>query len=95
MTWRGPDELVDRAPMAAAAQHRSMNDSLTRLVEAATDPNLAGDDAARIRERLEWARLLVASGPPRHRPDPAAMAAARAVTGRGTPLADLVADDRG
>lgn len=94
VTWRAPDELVDRLRMAAAAQQRSLNDYLTRLVEAATDPEYAGDDATRIRERLERAGLLVASGPRRRRPDPVDVTAARAAAGRGTPLADLVADDR-
>lgn len=95
VTWRASDELVDRARMAAAAQHRSLNDYLTRLVEAATDPELAGDDAARIRERLDRAGLLVPAGTPRRRPDAAVVAAARAAAGRGTPLADLVTYDRG
>lgn len=94
VTWRAPDELVDRIRVAAAAQNRSVNEYLTRLAEAATDPDLAGDDAARTRERLARAGLLVHAGPPRRRPDPAAVAAARAAAGAGTPLSDLVTEDR-
>lgn len=93
-TWRASDELIDRLRVAAAAQRRSVNDYLTRLVEAATDPDLAGDDAARTRERLMLAGLLIAPEPPRRRPDPAAVAAARAEAGRGTRLSQIVADQR-
>ncbi|MDQ2708812.1 MAG: transcriptional regulator [Actinomycetota bacterium] len=95
VTWRAPDELVDRVRTAAAAQHHSVNEYLTRLAQAATDPDLAGDDAARTRERLARAGLLVPAGPPRPRPDPEAVAAARAAAGRGTPLSELVTESRG
>lgn len=95
VTWRAPDELVDRVRMAAAAQHRSLNDYLTQLARAATDPELAGDDAMRTRERLERAGLLVTAGHPRRRPPAREVAAARAAAGQGTPLADLVDDGRG
>lgn len=94
VSWRAPDELVDRVRIAAAAQNRSVNEYLTRLAEAATDPDLAGDEATRTRERLARAGLLVPPGPPRPRPDPEALAAARAAAGAGTPLSDLVADGR-
>ncbi|GAA5167241.1 hypothetical protein GCM10023321_59680 [Pseudonocardia eucalypti] len=95
VTWRLPDELMERVRAAAAAADRSVNEYLTRLAEAATDPDLAGDDAARTRERLTRAGLLVPPGPPRQRPDPDAVAVARAAAGRGTPLSELVEDDRG
>jgi predicted transcriptional regulator len=94
VTWRAPDELVSRVRAAAEAQNRSVNAYLTRLAEAATDPDLAGDDATRTRERLARAGLLVPAGPPRPRPDPDAVAAARATAGRGTPLSELVVDNR-
>ncbi|WP_219419527.1 transcriptional regulator [Pseudonocardia nigra] len=94
VTWRAPDDLVERVRAAAAEQGRSVNDYLTRLAEAATDPDLAGDDAARTRERLARAGLLVPAGPPRPRPDPDAVAAARRAAGSGTPLSDIVADSR-
>lgn len=94
ITLRTSDELVDRLRVAAAAQRRSVNEFLTRLVEAATDPELAGDEASRTRERLALAGLLAAPGQPRRRPDPSAVAAARSAAGSGTPLSDLVSDQR-
>jgi hypothetical protein len=94
VSWRAPDELVERVREVAAAHGISVNEYLTRLARAATDPELAGDDAARTRERLARAGLLAPAGPIRRRPDPGAVAAARAEAGRGTPLSDLVASDR-
>ena len=38
VTWRAPDELVERVRQVAARQGRSLNDYLTRLAEAAVDP---------------------------------------------------------
>lgn len=63
VTWRAPDELVDRVRMAAADQQRSLNDYLTRLAQAATNPDLADDDLARTRERLARAGIPAAPGP--------------------------------
>lgn len=94
VSWRAPDELVDRVRLAAAAQHRSLNEYLTRLAQAATDPDLADDDLARTRERLARAGMLANPGPRRTRPDAQAVVAARATAGSGTPLSDLVPDDR-
>jgi hypothetical protein len=95
VTWRAPDELVERVRKAAERSGRSLNDYLTRLAEAAVDPELAGDEAARLRERLVRAGLLVAPGPTRRRPDPKAVALARRRAGDGTPLSDLVKKERG
>lgn len=95
VTWRAPDDLVEQARQAARREGRSLNDYLTRLVRAATDPELAGSDVERLRERLALAGLLTQSGPPRRRPDPAAVTRARRKAGQGTPLSELVAEGRG
>jgi hypothetical protein len=96
VTWRASTDLVDRVRDEAARQGRSLNDYLTRLAEAATDPDLADSDQQRLRERLAQAGLLApTSGQARRRPDPAAVARARRRAGRGTPVSDLVSEDRG
>lgn len=94
VTWRAPDDLVDRVRSVAAAEGRSLNDYMTRVLRAATDPELAGDEASRVRERLARADLLAPSGSPRERPDGQRLAEARHAAGTGTSLADIVVDDR-
>ncbi len=94
LTIRADDELVERVRVAARVHGRSMNDYITRLLDAATNPDLAGDEAAVLRERLAQVGLLATPGTPRHRPSPARVAAARAAAGRGTPLSDVVSRDR-
>jgi len=95
VTWRAPDELVERVRQVAASQGRSLNDYLTRLAEAAVDPDLAGDDMERLRERLARAGLLVAPGSKRRRPDRDAVAHASRRAGHGTPLSELIKQERG
>lgn len=95
VSWRASDELIDRVRAAAAAENRSMNEYLTRLAEAATDPDYAEDAWARTRERLARAGLLVPPGPPRKRPDPALLEEARRMAGQGVPLSDLISEGRG
>jgi hypothetical protein len=64
-------------------------------LDAATNPALAGDEAAVLRERLARAGLLAtAGGSGRRRPPSQQVALARSRAGRGTPLADIVAGDR-
>jgi hypothetical protein len=95
VTWRAPDELVERVRKAAERLGRSLNDYLTRLAEAAVDPDLADDEAGRLRERLTRAGLIVAPGPARRRPDQKAVALARRRAGEGTQLSDLIKQGRG
>ncbi len=95
VTWRAPDELVERVRAAAARHGWSMNEYLIRVLDAATDADLADDEAQRVRERLARAGLLAPARAPRRRPDPRAVARARRSAGRGTELAELVASDRG
>lgn len=95
VTWRAPDALVERVRHAAARDGFSLNEYLTRLAIAATDPELAESDVERLRERLARAGLLASDGDARQRPDAATVARARRKAGRGTPLSDLVAEGRG
>lgn len=95
VTWRAPDELVERVRQVAARQGRSLNDYLTRLAQAAVDPELAGDDMERLRERLARAGLSIAPGAKRRRPDRSAVAKASRKAGEGTPLSELIKEERG
>jgi len=94
MTWRSPDELLERVRRAAAQQGRSMNEFVTAVLDAATDPEQASSDAERLRERLDRAGLLVPAGPSRRRPDSDRVEAARTKAGTGTPLSRLVDEGR-
>ncbi|MEB3050982.1 hypothetical protein KV112_14755 [Mycolicibacter sp. MYC123] len=95
VTWRAPDELVERVRQVAARQGCSLNEYLSRLARAATDPALEGDDVERLRERLAQAGLLVEPQQQHTRPDRDAVARARKSAGEGTPLSELIAHGRG
>jgi len=96
LTLRVDDELVHQLKAAAADQGRSLNSWAASVLSAAVDPDLAGEEADILRERLARAGLLMASEPSRRaRPPRAEVARARAAGGRGRPLAELVAEERG
>lgn len=96
MTWRAPDELLERVRRQAVAQGRSLNEWVTTILDAASDPATAGGEAQRVRERLVRAGLLESSAPAIvRRPTPAALERARAAAGRGANLSELVSDGRG
>lgn len=94
MTWRAPADLIERVRRAASRQRRSMNDYVTAVLDAATNPSLAGSEADRLRERLDQAGLLAEPGQQRRRPSPAETERARSRAGRGTALSELVSRDR-
>lgn len=94
VSWRAPDELVDRVRAAARQHGTSVNEFMTAVLDAATDPDLAGDEAVRVRERLAAAGLLARPAPRSGRPAAAEVAAARERAGRGTPLSDIVSAGR-
>ena len=94
MTWRATDELVERVRRAAARLGRSMNDYVSAVLDVATDPNLAGSEAERLRERLDQAGLLAPASDRRRRPSRQKVARARAAAGAGTPLSELVTKGR-
>jgi len=95
VTWRTPDELLERVRHAASGSGRSVNEWITRVLDAATDPELSGSDADRVRERLARAGLLAEpSSRQVTRPPAEAVDDARRAAGQGTPLSDLVSDGR-
>lgn len=63
MAWRTSDDLLERVRRQAQQQGRSLNDWVTGVLSAATDPPLAGDEAQRVRGRLAAAGLLEAVDP--------------------------------
>lgn len=95
MTWRTSDELLDRVRRQAQERGRSLNDWVTAVLSAASDPSLAGDEAQQVRERLARAGLLESpDAAPRRRPSDEDVARARTAAGRGTPLSRLVSEER-
>jgi plasmid stability protein len=94
MTWRAPADLIERVRRAAQRHHRSMNDYVTAVLDAATNPRLAGSEAEQLRERLDQAGLLARPSGSRSRPPREEVAGARKHAGQGTPLSDLVSEDR-
>jgi hypothetical protein len=94
MTWRAPADLIERVRRAAQRQHRSMNDYVTAVLDASTNPRLAGSEAERLRERLDQAGLLAEPGERRRRPSREEAAGARRRAAAGTPLSQLVSEDR-
>ncbi|CAN5825515.1 hypothetical protein BH18ACT7_BH18ACT7_05540 [soil metagenome] len=72
-----------------------MNQSLTAVLAATTDPAAETDEAVRVRERLAHAGLLAMITPRTADLDDTAVQSARRRAGRGTSLADLVASERG
>ncbi len=95
LTIRTDEELVDRIKRTAAAGGRSMNEWANLVFRAATDPEASGSDIERIRERLRNAGLLAEHEPlPGREPDPGVVRAAGRRAGRGTPVSELVSEDR-
>jgi hypothetical protein len=94
MTWRAPDALLERVRQVAQEWGWSMNEYVSRVLEAATDPEHAGDETTQLKERLSRAGLLAPEGPPRVRPPHDDIAEARRAAGHGTPLERLVTEGR-
>jgi len=97
LTIRADDEVVERVRLAADAAGKSVNGFITDLLAAATDPDHAGSDAERTRERLRRAGLLDDMGDPPpglRRPDPKELAKARKAASGGTLLSDLIVAER-
>jgi len=95
LTVRAPEDLVARVRSAAAVAGQSMNEFVVVVLDAATDPNLAGSQAERIRQRLGQAGLLepfLHDATARPSPEAVRQAGLRATSGRS--LADLVHEGR-
>lgn len=92
---RVSDDLADGLKRAARDRSRSVNSYAAEILAAAVDPDLAGEEVTRIRERLSRAGLLEPRiKPPENGPDPAVVARAKRRAGRGQPLAEIVAEGR-
>ena len=94
LTLRVPDDLAADLTRVAAERGQSLNAFATLVLRALVDPDAAGDEVERMRERLRRAGVLAAPTRVASRPDAEAVAAARRRAGRGTPLSDIVSEDR-
>lgn len=95
LTVRTPDALLERVRSAAQERDLSINEYVSRVLDAATNPDLATTDAERLRQRLSAAGLLVTRhAPAPQRPPESVVAAARRAAGHGTPLSTLVSKGR-
>jgi len=73
----------------------SLNEFMTRVLEAAVDPEMAVDERTRVYERLARAGLVLPQTETRVRPPAEDVQRAREAAGKGTSLSDLVTEDRG
>lgn len=95
ISLRLPDGLAEQVRQHAARAGTSVNAWITLVLGAAVDPELAGSEAERTRERLARAALLASPPPYATRPDAQRVARARSAAGRGRSLGEIVVDDRG
>ena len=96
LTIRADEELVARVKQTAAREGRSMNEWATLVLRAATDPEAAGTEIERIRERLRLAGVLAEHQPlPGSPPDPELVRAAGRRAAGGTPLSEYISEGRG
>lgn len=96
VSWRTDDALVARVRAQALHFGLSIDEYLTRLARAATDPTYLEDPAEQVRERLRQAGLFADVPLPEGVPPSAAeIAAAQQRSASGISLADLVDEGRG
>ena len=96
LTLRIDDELAVRLKVAAGERGESVNGYAGKVLSAALDPDLAGDEVSALRERLARAGLLLRpESVARKRPSAQELGRARAAAGRGKPLSELVREGRG
>lgn len=96
LTLRLPESLVADLKRAAIASGKSVNAYAGDVLAAAVNPDLAGAEIERVRERLARAGLLASPVPEgwKH-PGPGELDRARTAAGRGRPLARYVSEGRG
>jgi hypothetical protein len=95
LTLRVPEKLAERLKSAAGDREESVNGFAVKVLSAAVDPDLAGDEITGLRERLARAGLLLT--PKRLQaklPSARELSRARAAAGRGRQLSDLVTEGR-
>src|SRR4051812_27301603 len=94
VTLRLDDDLIENVRAEAARRGESVNGFAGATLRAAVDPDASGSEIERLRGRLARAGLLAPAVAVPGRPADAEVAAARARAGQGTPLSDLVVEDR-
>ncbi len=95
LTLRVPAELAERLKEAARDHQDSVNGYAVKVLSAAVDPDLAGDEITGLKERLAQAGLLLTPERlPTKRPSAQALSRARTAAGRGRPLSDFVTEGR-
>ena len=97
VSWRADDSLVERVRNAAGRTGRSLNEYITVVLSAATDPRFSGSEAEAVRERLALASLLEelpAGLAQSRRPSKQDVAAAGRRAASGTPLDELISMGR-
>jgi hypothetical protein len=96
VTLRLPDDLLEGAKHEASRRELSLNGWIVRVIDAALSPEHEPDERSRVREKLRRAGLLMETpscGLPR--PDPVVVERAGRELAKGTPVSDLVSEDRG
>lgn len=97
LTVRIDEALAEHVKAHAAALGRSVNNWIESVLRAALDPDLADSEAERTRARLARAGLLAQPVEQRPSPSPPApdrLRRARRAAAEGTPLSELVSEER-
>jgi len=97
LTLRIPDDLADDLRRLAARDGRSVNALATAVLSALVDPDLEGDEASRLRARLDQAGLLAGQQTSSEvvRPSRRRVADARRRAATGKSLSEYVREGRG
>lgn len=95
ITLRLDEDLADGMKREAQARDESVNAYASRVLRAAVDPEFGGSEVERMRARFAAAGILSPpASRPTQRPDPEELEAARRAAARGTPLSDLIVQER-